>query len=397
MKSLAPVAKRVDLHEEGLWRTWASSSPGWGYLPASDGHRYRVLYPGRLNRGAGPDFLGALLLRSDGCLLKGDVEVHRSPYAWKTHGHATDPRYQKVLLHLVARGTRESNPHPPQVELAVILRFHESKDTPPFVGAIPTPALLHRWADARFRQRAALCARLITTLGPDGAIYQGLMEGMGYGANRTPMRLLAQAVPYRMLRRIALPYDQEERPKALAAVLLGCGGLLPHDGPLTEIWKGTGVGTVLTRDAWSLAGVRPTNRPERRLHGVALLLARWWGAGLAQGLRQATLDTPRALENALIVPSPSAKTALIGRQRAREVAVSIVLPFLWAWSLQRADSALRQASWACWKTFPPPEENALSRAMRALLPTHLPATARLQQGLLAWARRLGTPCAPPLS
>lgn len=391
------MTQNRDVREEDLWQAWAHASPGWGFLPANDGHRYRVLYPGRFNRGAGPDFRDALLLRSDGRLLKGDVEMHRSPHAWEDHGHAADPRYRRVLLHLVAKGTGASDPRPPQVNLAAVLCFLVSKDTPPFVGAIPTLAHLLRWADARFRQRAALCTPLIATLGPDEALYRGLMEGMGYGANRTPMRLLAQAVPHRMLRRIALPYTPEERPKVLGAVLLGCGGLLPSEGPLCDVWQATGVGAMLTPAAWSIVGVRPSNRPQRRLWGMALLLARWWEVGLAQGLRQATLESPHALENALVVASPSAKTALIGRQRAREVAVSVVLPCLWAWAIQRGDTVLRRASWACWKAFPQPEENAISRAMRALLPTPLPATARLQQGLLAWAHRLGMPWALPLS
>ncbi|MCS7207127.1 MAG: DUF2851 family protein [Dehalococcoidia bacterium] len=379
--------------EENLWRAWATTAPEWGFLPASDGHRYRILYPGRLNRGAGPDFQDALLLRGDGRLLRGDVEVHCSPDAWASHGHHADPRYRQVLLHLVLGKSPSPRPSPPQVDLPDGALLQVGKVAPPFVGACPTLATLHRWADARFRQRASGYARLIVSVGVEEALYRGLMEGMGYGANREPMRQLAEGMPYRVLRRVALPCTPQERATRLAAVLLGSAGLLSGGDPLVRLWRETPWQPVLSPEAWCRAGVRPANRPARRLWGMAVLVARWWDEGLPQALRRGAVNGPSALERVLTVPSPTGGPALIGRSRAREVAVSVVLPFLWAWATAQGNPSLRRAVWACWKVFPPPAENAVSRAMRALLPMPIPSTARAQQGLLAWARRLGAPWA----
>ncbi|GBD11792.1 hypothetical protein HRbin23_01470 [bacterium HR23] len=380
------------MREEDLWAVWARASPGWGFLPASDGHRYRVLYPGRLSRSLGPDFQDTVLLRDDGRLLKGDVEVHRALHGWEAHGHAGDPRYRGVLLHVVLRGALHFSPLPPHIDLSVALHFQGDGTAFPYVGAIPSKGCLHRWADARFRQRASAYARLIASLGADEALYRGLMEGMGYGANREPMRLLAEAVPYRVLRRVALPCPPDQRPLLLGAVLLGSGGLLLPESDLAPLWTATGLGAILGRGAWTWAGVRPANRPERRLWGMALLLDRWWEGGLLAGICGTVGQGPRRLEAALMVSSPLGGPALIGHQRARELVVSIVLPFLWAWAVYTGDAPLRRAVWGVWKTFPPPEENTVSRAMRALLPSPLPNTARLQQGLLAWSHRLGLAC-----
>jgi hypothetical protein len=381
---MAPPPREAD-----LWRLWARASPGWGFLPASDGHRYRVLYPGRLNRAAGPDFRDALLLRGDGRLLRGDVEVHLSPQGWDDHGHTADPRYRGVLLHLVAAEAPPSPSTPPQVALAALLRPTAEGETPPFVGALPSLTLLHRWADALFRRRARGWMPVLAREGLDQALYLGVMEGLGYAANRLPMRRLAEALPYRRVRHIALPYGPGERPLALSALLLGAGGLLAPEDPLTPLWRAAGVEPPLERGAWSRVGVRPANRPERRLRGMALLLDRFWESGLAGGLLPRVREGPGAVEAALVTPSPWGGPALVGSARAREIAVSVVLPVAWGWAVAQGDGALRRAAWGCWKAFPPPPDNALTRSLKALLPAPLPPSARLQQGLLAWARRLG--------
>ncbi len=62
-----------------------------------------MVFPGRRWGGPGPDFRGAVLALPDGTLLRGDVEIHRRARDWTEHGHAQDPAYANVVLHVVQR------------------------------------------------------------------------------------------------------------------------------------------------------------------------------------------------------------------------------------------------------------------------------------------------------
>ena len=63
--------------------------------------RICVIYPGRVNKGSGPDFRDAVILAGDNKLIKGDIEIHTRASYWYSHGHHCDPEYNDVILHVV--------------------------------------------------------------------------------------------------------------------------------------------------------------------------------------------------------------------------------------------------------------------------------------------------------
>src|SRR5919201_5824485 len=87
--------------EAELADAWEARRYAAAELVDSRGRRLRVLFPGRRWGGPGPDFRGAVLALPDGSLLRGDVEVHRRASGWQQHGHAADPAYAWVVLHVV--------------------------------------------------------------------------------------------------------------------------------------------------------------------------------------------------------------------------------------------------------------------------------------------------------
>ncbi len=73
-----------------------------------DGREVVVHSPGQWNRQVGPDFLQAVLEFRHGERCRGDVEVHRLASGWTAHHHHMDPRYNRVILHVVLENDRSS-------------------------------------------------------------------------------------------------------------------------------------------------------------------------------------------------------------------------------------------------------------------------------------------------
>src|SRR6476469_3791908 len=70
-------------------------------LRTAGGEEIQVLQPGCRNADAGPDFLGARL-RLGEVEWNGAVEIHLRASDWARHNHQTDPKYDQVILHVVA-------------------------------------------------------------------------------------------------------------------------------------------------------------------------------------------------------------------------------------------------------------------------------------------------------
>lgn len=69
-------------------------------LHTCDGKELKILYQGKWNTDAGPDFHNAIILL-DYEKMQGDVEIHRYEYDWHNHNHHEDPNYNNVILHVV--------------------------------------------------------------------------------------------------------------------------------------------------------------------------------------------------------------------------------------------------------------------------------------------------------
>ena len=143
------------------------------------------------------------------------------------------------------------------------------------------------------------------------------MGGLGYGGNSAAMTRLAEGLPLRALERTLRGIEREGRRAALASALLAASGLVPQGGA-----------AVLAKEDWKLFRVRPSNHPSRRLEGMAALLDRAWDAGLASWAAALVSGGSAAEVRAgLTVAAEGAKGALIGADRASDLAVNVVLPF----------------------------------------------------------------------
>lgn len=99
------MRRTPNIHERFLRHIWSKQ-----YLKAnlktSDGRSMKVIDVGQLNNDGGPDFINAKIKIND-ITYFGDIEIHRTVFDWIKHQHQEDPRYNKVILHVVLKSNNE--------------------------------------------------------------------------------------------------------------------------------------------------------------------------------------------------------------------------------------------------------------------------------------------------
>ena len=131
---LAESEAPTELRLQALWQS--PTRPKDLALP--DGTPVEVLDPGHWNRTAGPDFRDALL-SIGGALRRGDVELHLRPVDWDVHGHAADPAYAGVILHVTWMPGPPAKTLPAAVPTLALAPFAERQGKTIDFTALPTP------------------------------------------------------------------------------------------------------------------------------------------------------------------------------------------------------------------------------------------------------------------
>lgn len=250
--------------EKLLQKIWLRGDFDRASAITSDGRRVRVMHPGKWNLLGGPDFTGARLRFGDepNREFLGDVEVHLRAADWNVHGHARDPAYDRVVLHVVLfppearQVTRGAGGREIPV-LALLPLLHRALEEfaadeavealanrplarlPDELGTLPArelAALLRRHAKTRWREKVHFAGVRVQRLGWETACHHAALEILGYRFNRAPML------------RVAGEW-------ALAG--WASGMVNPDDVFGAE------------SEGWSLQGVRPANHPRTRLRQYA--------------------------------------------------------------------------------------------------------------------------------
>ncbi len=412
-----------------LWERRAFAEP---WLTLMDGSRTRVVFSGRRWGGPGPDFRGAVLERNDGTLVRGDVEVHWRAGDWIRHGHQRDSAYRQVVLHVVLQPSgsavrRDDGVSVPTVALGtqlgaplelLRLRYARERDQPTHPIACvrdeaEAAALLDAAGQERFQVRAARLEADLTAISPEQLMYRELMVTMGYSANKQACRQLAETIPYLELVAALGERSPDRRVATAQALLIGRAGLLPTSelpvpGELLREWALLDVPGSARLDcrAWRLQSSRPDNSPLRRLAGLGAWLASRvqgdWVSDLSDAVRRASARTssggladlfrvraeddfwPRhfGLGRDLREPRPW----LIGRGRAMEMVVNVLLPACFALGQANGDDTLSAAARRCYERFPASPGNQVVRYMATQVAGGAAQRVKLnalrQQGLL---------------
>lgn len=334
------------------------SLPQGTHLPLMDGEICQLVFAGRSGGPAGPDVRDAVLLFPDGEQRTGDIEFHVRTSDWVAHKHATDPRYNNVMLHVVLLcddlhpTTRQDGYCIPVCSLydlpIVFIPGNgnvESEVWPCHIvmrnlSATEQEKLLHRAGLLRFEQKTHAFVEALHEMGGRGCdeadpyndcLIPALAEGLAYGRDRAFFRAAGQH-------------------------LLGQDTRVPE--PLGR-------------------ASAPSPLDAKRLNVLHILLAR--EPNVWESLRHILEQTQ---DTTLLALREYFCTTGLSLARADILMCNVVLPFAAAIGLLEHNTLLRERAQELYEMHPGLPSNTITRMMcRQLLLAHEPTGSCQQQGL----------------
>ena len=253
--------------------------------------------------------------------------------------------------------------------------------------------ILDSAARVRFQAKAEQFRARARQTGWEQSLWEGLFRALGYKHNVWPMQHLAECCPR---------WQRGAEPAfALQTRLLGISGLLPvelpktaagGDGYLRRVWDGWWrerdefSDLVLPRQVWRFHGLRPANHPQRRLALAAHWLAdknliskiESWSVAEIPGGRAGLIDSLRDIfavkhdefwswhwtfrSARLKKPQP-----LLGDARVTDLAVNVILPWLWVRAVAGGNEKIRQIIEHRHSVWPLAEDNSSLKLARQRL------------------------------
>ncbi len=228
-------------------------------------------------------------------------------------------------------------------------------------------------------------------------LYEGLMEGLGYAKNQEPFLRLARNVTLQHFHDLHLVDDDNRR----GAVLFAVAGLLPKIKSMREreskeyvrslirawnaVRSSVRVGKLQASD-WQFFPTRPNNFPTLRISAANVLASKLLKEELFRSLIQTlkSVDDPEnsriSLARLLSVrpdnywmhhydfDQPTNKPMVaLGNSRITELLINAVIPIALLYARTFKDAQVRENTLNLYETFPPMQENSLTRMMQKQL------------------------------
>lgn len=372
----------------------------WNYLYlrtdrllTTDGRTINIISQGQWNSDAGPDFINAEI-QIGKHVLRGDIEIHRHTSDWDRHYHTANPLYKKVILHVVYHHDTDKKPagvpvleikHFLNAPLSRLIRKTERMEQTRRQIFCYDETVRHdedfvyNWVTenglVRFQEKVNNFKTLKAHAFYDfnELIYYGIMDALGFSKNRNAFQRLAQKIPLRNLFEAIRHDDDSTALMRLQAIMLGAAGLLEmeiqqaHNTPslpfiqrLETLWQAYRAGVIvepMAETEWKLFRTRPANFPSFRIAGFSRLLLSYRNPSFLERFIETARDINGAdsfrMENMLIAEAygywsrhqlwndsgTCVSRDLIGRQRASEIIINVILPVLYLYGELRNDEA----------------------------------------------------------
>jgi hypothetical protein len=445
-----PDTKFVD--ENLVHHIWDDQHFSNTNLRATDGREIKILKTGFWNGDAGPDFVKAEVI-IDGKLYSGDVEVHVKSSEWQVHGHRADPKYNKVIIHVVLlddainlRTEKQNGEKIPTLALQDCLDetigkllddFHQ-KPMENFAKVAQNDCranntqidfdklaeVLESIGQERFIEKTENIQKRFMDSDLEQLLYEGVMEALGYSKNREPFIQLAKKVQFAQL---AGKHIEE-----IQAILFGVAGLLPkvdilngansidddaseYIARLKDLWSTADESykcQQMQAEQWKFFRLRPSNFPTRRIAGISYILTTCKDGSLMlrflplieeavahkKKIKQIYKNLwdvmmPKVsgywAERSTFGGKPHKKTVyLIGKERAADILINIVLPVAYLWAERVQSRQLIEVVQLLYDKHPKLQDNVITNQViqqlfcEKRMARSVINTAKRQQGLI---------------
>ncbi len=282
------------MNESLLQFIWQYSLYKPGELVSAGGEKVNIIFPGKLNRNAGPDFLDAKI-KVGKTILAGNIELHVNSSDWLRHGHQNDPAYRNLILHVVynndAKNVVANTPlleiaeHIPQYVIAQYSSLLQTMQVLPCAGqlqqvkSIIKESWLNRMLAERWEQKTGEWKELLDESANDwrNLLYWRMAANFGFKVNAYPFLMLARSLPLNVLAK------HRENLLQVEALLFGQAGMLETDykdaypKQLQEEYRYLKQKYKLQNIAahqWKFLRMRPANFPTIRIAQFAALVHR---------------------------------------------------------------------------------------------------------------------------
>ena len=436
--------------EKDLQNIWAEQKLERRNLKLLDGRRLSVSDPGAKQSDGKVHFTNAIL-QMDGQTVHGDIVVHLRQSDWSKENLHKNSSCDNVVLHatLFAPGKGRQSLNAKGKSVAQLeLRHHLSGLSPQLLedssseeleilGSIPMgdcgktlgfpsafkmekldiiEILLRIAGDARLLMKAG---QLLSESGSETEqwnrlFYERVLESLGYSENKSAMRRLSALVRLEFIKTALQNVASDQKKLLLESIFLQASGFLPEtfnrlDAPAQIYWQNLfEIGKkyplrALEKNIWKRGKTRPQNFPERRICGIASMLAQSSEKGLffdaLEQLRhqykiwQSIKDDPKKVskqfstwtqnmffqegsgyfaKHATLGGKPFKNScALIGQERSILIWINAFMPLALAWFRSQKESeesiALEKFLHRVWKTVPVQGYNRVSKTMLARL------------------------------
>jgi len=384
---------------------WESGHFVKSNLKTKDGRKIEILHPGQWNNDVGADFTNAII-KIDGKIIKGDVEVHVRNSDWSVHHHDRDSRYNNTILHVALLdgginllSKKQNGEHIPNLILSEyldgtinkLLKAINEKNRHTQCPVNINPDIIDLAGIERLKIKSNAINEQITKKGKDQVLYEGIMDALGYSKNRKQFLELAQKVPVSLL--------LGKKPEIIQAILFGTAGLLPNaedkgkfDKETNEyldimfsIWdkvKHQFQDELMFANEWRFFRLRPDNFPTRRIAGISFILHNLEPKenSLSERILSAfneeteTIDKLSIKLRAILKPKAYGYWAnhyafggrryaqsdfLIGNGRADDIIINVIFPFAYSQILDDEKSGEKVIK--LWAKYGRLQDNAITR------------------------------------
>jgi len=334
--------------------------------------KVKILFQGKWNTAAGPDFRSAILIIGNE-KIQGDVEIHKIENDWQHHKHHEDENYNDVILHVVFRNdidkkftiSEDGTKIPililqdnldPQVNKLWKKYGGKSFDTRQ-IETIPCrlsdnlktePELLKTlsyFGKTRFKRKSKRFSAELFNSDFNQIIYKGIMEALGYSKNKIPFLKLASDFSYKKLQSFSKILNS---PTELFCLLVIKSGIdLPKynykfiNDEILDLYKKMKykLGYDLTNGMsssynWNFFRLRPTNHPLYRMWQISPFLYSILNKNLANKIfsifsvsQKKSIKYNQFKQNFYnLINKSDKKRQKVGRYRCDDIFVNIILP-----------------------------------------------------------------------